>query len=272
MKKLQTFLGLALCGVLLNCSFTASAQPGKPGFATVVRVEGIAKYCQDGVHTNPLVPGKFLEKGAVIITGDDGVVDVVLAKAIDLPQAKWVPERISLAVDSPVRGMISYKPSAEQNVVRLMPNTILVIDKLTTPSEYGNDVTDTELNLEKGRIFASVKTIKDPTVMYLIKTPTGAAAVKGTQLSLELNPDGTIKRCAVYAGLGVLLAPNGLTPTFDIGPGQMWEPGDPSPVSIPAALMDFFQLAFSSVRTIYYEIVNYDYDHTKVLESTDYGF
>src|ERR1022692_4966773 len=177
MKKLQTFLGLALCGVLLNCSFTASAQPGKPGFATVVRVEGIAKYCQDGVHTNPLVPGKFLDKGAVIITGDDGIVDVVLARAIDLPQAKWVPERISLAVDSPVRGMITYKPSAEQNVLRLMENTTLVIDKLNDPSRYGDVVGDTELNLQKGRIYASVKRIQDPTVQYLIKTPTGVAAV-----------------------------------------------------------------------------------------------
>ena len=218
MKKLQTLLGLVLCGAFLNVCLTASAQPAKPGYATVVRVKGIASYCQDGVHTNPLVPGKFLEKGAIIITGDDGEVDVVLAKAIDLPQAKWVPERISLAVDSPVRGMITYKPSAEQNVVRLMPNTILVIDKLTTPSEYGNDVSDTELNLEKGRIFASVKRLKDPTVQYLIKTPTGVAAVRGTQLAVELNPDGSIKRFAVYEvqdpNGGVVLVPSPAIPAM----------------------------------------------------------
>lgn len=273
MKKLQTLLGLAVCGALFNIGLTASAVTYKDGFATVVRVKGLAWYCQDGVHTNPLVPGKFLEKGAVIITGVDGIVDVVLAKAIDLPQAKWVPERISLAVDSPVRGMITYKPSAEQNIVRLMENTTLVIDRLTDPSRYGDSIGDTELNLEKGSIYASVRKIQDPTVQYLIKTPTGVAGVKGTQLFIALNDaDGSIKQIAVYKGAGVLLAPNGATPPFSIDAGQMWEPGDPSPVPISTHLMNLFQLAFSAVRTIYFEVVNYNYDRTRVLESSDYGF
>ncbi len=41
---------------------------------------------------HPIVAGKFLPPGASIRTGDDGVVDVVLGKAMELPQAKWVPE------------------------------------------------------------------------------------------------------------------------------------------------------------------------------------
>ena len=276
MKKLQTLLGLAVCGTLLNIGATASADPAHDGFATVVRVQGLARYCQDGVHTNPLVPGKFLTKGAVIITGDNGVVDVVLARVVDLPQARWVPERISLAVDSPVRGLISYKPTAEQNAIRLMENTTLVIDKLTDPSRYSDVVSDTELDLKKGSIYASVKRILDPSVQYVIKTPTGIAGVRGTQLYVALNDDGTIKEFAVYKveapNGGVLLAPNGATPPFLISGGQMWEPGDANPVPIPPAHLSFFQFAFSSVRTVYIGEVNYNFDITTILESSDYGF
>ena len=277
MKKLQTLLGLALCGALLNLCPTASADTAKPGFATAVRVKGIANYSLDkGATWMPLVAGKFLSEGAWIRTGEDGVVDVVLARLIDLPQAKWSPERISLSVDSPVRGMISYKPTAEQNIVRLMENTTLAIDKLTDPSRYGDTVSDTELDLKKGSLYASVKRIKDPTVQYLIKTPTGVAGVRGTQLYVALNDaDGTIKQFAVYGvqdpNGGVLLAPNGATPPFVIGAGQMWEPGDASPVSIPAPLHASFQLSFSGVQTIYAAVVNYNYDTTRVLESSDYG-
>ncbi len=276
MKKLQTLLGLALSGVLLNAGLTASAQPAKPGYATVVRVKGFAQYSLDGgTHKYPLVPGKFLEPGATIYTGTNGIVDVVLAKAVDLPQAKWVPERISLAVDSPVRGMITYTPSREQNIVRLMEDTTLVIDKLNTTSSYADTVSDTELDLKKGSIYASVKKLS-AAAQYVVKTPTGIAGVRGTQFSLQLNEDGSIKMLAVYAvqdpNGGVVLVPNPAVPPIVIVGGQMWESGNPNPVTIPPALMNFFQLTFSAVRTIYFEWVNYDFDHTRILESSDYGY
>jgi FecR protein len=275
MKKLQTLLGIALCGVFLNLGLTASAATDPNGFATVVRVKGFAQYSQDnGANWHPLLPGKYLNQGAWIHTGDDGVVDVVLGKAIDLPQAKWVPERISLSVDSPVRGMITYKPSAEQNVVRLMENTTLAIDKLTTTSSYADTVSDTELDLKKGSIYASVKKLPGAS-QYLVKTPTGIAGVRGTQFSAALNGDGTIKSVEVYhtqPGGGLMLAPNGATPPFQINAGQKWEPGDAGPVPIPPSRNNYLQLTFSAVQTIYIEVVNYDYDHTKVYESSDFGY
>ena len=104
----------------------------------------------DGGTTKfPLEAGKYLEAGASIYTGADGVVDVVLGKSMDLPQANWTPKRISYAVDAPVRGMISYRPSAEQNALRVMGNSTLVIDKLTTTSSGADTVSDTELDLKK---------------------------------------------------------------------------------------------------------------------------
>jgi hypothetical protein len=277
MKKIQTLLGLAFCGVLLTAGFVASADTGKTGYATVIRVKGSATYSLVAGGTEyPLVPGKFLDPGTTIYTHDRGEVDVILGKAIDLPQAKWVPERISLAVDAPVRGMITYKPSAEQNVVRLMPNTTLTIDKLTTVSSFADTVSDTELDLKKGSIYASVKVLS-AAAQYLVKTPTGIAGVRGTQFYLALNDDGTIKIAAVYktndANGGLWLTPNGaVIPPFLISAGQMWEPGDANPVPITPQVISFYQLTFSAVRTIYIQEVSYDYDHTKVLESSDYGY
>lgn len=277
MKKLQTLLAIALGGALMNVGMTAFAQPAKPGYATVIRVEGEASYSlDDGAHKFPLVAGKFLEAGASIYTGFDGKVDVILGKAIDLPQARWVPDRVSLAADSPVRGLVSYRPSQEQNVVRLMPKTILVIDKLTTVSAGADTVSDTELDLKKGGIYASVKKLS-PAAQYLIKTPTGIAGVRGTQFSITLNDDGTIESVAVYRthnDEGLVLAvtsPSGATQTFLIQDNQIYEPGNPNPVPLTPQLRDILQQVFSALRTPYYQIVSYDYDRTQFQESTDFG-
>jgi hypothetical protein len=276
MKRFQTLLGVAMCGVLLNAGLTASAQPAKPGYATAVRVKGIASYSLGNDQWHPLVAGKFLPPGASIRTGQDAIVDVVLGKAIAMPQAKWGPERISEAVDAPVRGLITYTPAAEQNVIRVMGNSILVIDKLTTTDTGADTVSDTELNLKQGSIYASVKKLS-PAAQYLVKTPTGIAGVRGTQFSITLNPDGTINNIAVYKTQnddGLVLAltlPSGLTQNFLIGDNQIWEQGAANPVTLPPALRNELQLIFSALRTIYIEIVSFDYDRTQFFESSDFG-
>jgi hypothetical protein len=277
MKKLQTLLAIAMGGVLLT-GISASAQPAKPGYATVVRVRGTASYSLDGgAHKYPLVAGKYLNPGATIYTSADGVVDVILGKAIDMPQASWTPERISLSVDSPVRGMTSYKPSAEQNAIRVMYNSQLVIDKLTTTSSGADTVSDTELDLKAGTIYASVKKL-NPAAQYLVKTPTGIAGVRGTQFSISLNPDGSIASVAVYKtlnddGLVLAITPAGGTPqTYIIKDGEVWQQGNPNPIPMTRQLRMELSLIFDALRTIYIEIVNFDYDITQHRESTDHGF
>lgn len=277
MKKLQTLLAIAMSGVLLNAGLSASAQPAKPGYATVVRVRGEASYSLDnGAHKFPLVPGKYLEAGSTIYTSEDGVVDVILGKAIQMPQATWAPKRVSLAADSPVRGLVSYTPSVEQNMVRVMPMSALTIDKLTTVSSGADTVSDTELDLKKGGIFASVKKLS-PAAQYLVKTPNGIAGVRGTEFSITLNPDGTIKDIKVYKTLGdeglvlAITSAVGTTQTFLIKDGEMWEPGNPNPVPIPPEIRQFLQEIFDALRTPYYQLVSFDYDRTQFQESSDFG-
>lgn len=183
----------AVCGVLLTLAGTTFAQDSfKPGGATVVRIQGEARYSIDGGQTwSPLVVGKVVAAGAVLQTGYNSYMDVILGKAVTVPQSIMWPDRIAPAADYPVRGLISYKPQVEQNMIRLTANTTLAIDKLTVSDTGMDTVSDTELNLQKGYIFAKVTKLSGAS-QYLIKIPNGIAGVRGTYFGL--GADG---RCDV---------------------------------------------------------------------------
>ena len=106
--------------------------------------------------------GKYLPPGTSIRTGENGYADAVLGIAVDMPQAKWAPERISLAPDAPVRGMITYKPTAEQNVVRLMPDTLLKIDKLTTTDTGADTKLDWQVTSMRACMHQMMWSARDP--------------------------------------------------------------------------------------------------------------
>lgn len=248
MKKLQILVAAAVCGLAVS----VSAQTGSPAYATVVRVMGAASYSLGaGEASHPLVAGKILPAGAIISTTDNGVVDVVLAKTVQMPQASWQPEHISFAADSPVRGMTGYKASVDQNVVRLTPNTTLGIDKLTTTDTGADVVSDTELNLKKGKIFCSVKKLTGAS-QYLIKLPNGIAGVRGTLFSISV--DGTV---AVFESTngGVVLSlvsPDGSTHTYLVAPGQLLDPATGQPAALSPDVISQLEQIFTAIRTTYY--------------------
>src|SRR5476649_2493809 len=119
MKHTRVMIFAAICGAVLALTSVASAQTIKQGYATIVRVEGEARYSLGDGNWHPLVAGKVLSAGAIIQSGHDSKVDILLGKVIEMPQATAWPNRISLAPDNPVRGMVDYKPSVEQNMVRM---------------------------------------------------------------------------------------------------------------------------------------------------------
>jgi hypothetical protein len=267
MKKLQILLAAAMCGVIFN----AAAQSGVSGYATVVRVVGSAYYSLGaGEAEHPLVAGKALPAGATIRTEDNGIVDVVLGKDLQTPQAFSTPDRISLAADSPVRGMVGYKPSAEQNVVRLTPNTTLAIDKLTVTDTGADTVSDTELDLKKGKIFASVKKLSGAS-QYLIKLPNGIAGVRGTLFSI--SADGTVAVFESKAG-GVVLSlvlPDGSTKTFLVAPGQFIDPATGKPAALSPEAFSALSKIFTAVKTLYLETVSFSFDRTSIYCSPTHG-
>jgi len=256
-----------MCGTMLALGVGACAQTLGPGFATIVRIQGEARYSLGDTNWHPLVVGKILGVGTIIQTSHDGSVDIVLGKAIELPQATPVPDRIAPAPDANVRGMIDFKPSVEQNMVRLTGDTVLAIDQLVVSDTGLDTVSDTELDLKHGRIFASVKKLSAASE-YFIKIPNGVAGVRGTLF--EIDASGW---CAVLKD-SVLLAladSNGATSTYLINEGYQFEPltGQVSP--LPSDVRSALQQVSTALDTTYVEIISFTYDATSSFISPTTG-
>jgi len=71
--------------------------------------------------------------------------------------------------------MVTYKPAAEQNAVRLTQNTTLAFDKLNLTAAGTDVVSDTELDLKAGKIYASVKKF-NALSQYTVKIPKASPA------------------------------------------------------------------------------------------------
>ncbi len=254
MKNFQALLAALMGGLIFSVAVSASAQATDNGFVTVVRVDGIASYSLGDDKWQPLVAGKILPVGSSIRTDYNGVVDVVLGKDINLPhsaaQGKWNPSNPAPHPGSKVMGMSSYQPAAEQNVVRLTPDTTLSVDKLTVIDTGADTVSDTELDLKKGKIFASVKKLNGAS-QYLIKLPSGIAGVRGTQFSISV--DGTT---AVFesTGGGVVLSlvlPDGTAKTFIVSPDNWFNPATGQIAPLNSDAVSFLKSLFHALQTTY---------------------
>jgi FecR protein len=239
MKKTQFLFAAAVCGLVVSFASVASADDSiKQGVATVVRVKGEASYTLGGSDTwHPLVPGKILQAGSIISTKPDAVVDVVLGKQVAMPQTASIPDRVSPAADAPVRGMISCQPAVEQNLVRLSGGTTLKIDTLTTSDTGVDTVSDTELDLQAGRIFASVKKLSDDS-KYLVKIPNGIAGVRGTKFTLDSNGSAACIEHSVWLAFG---GSGGTPTTVEVAQGTQYDPASGKTAPIPSEIASQLQ-------------------------------
>ena len=263
MKNYKSILAALVCSAVASVAITASAQDTKQGFVTIVRTEGIVTYSLGvGQPERPLVAGEVLAPGSIIFTKDNAMADIVLGKFVSFPQAAWAPNRISMAPDAPVRGYITYRPSADQNAVRITQNSTLAIDKLRVADTGADTVSDTELDLKQGKIFASVRKLSGAS-QYIVKLPSGVAGVRGTLFSIGV--DGSVA-CYESTGGGVILAltlQTGATKTFLVEPGQFFNPGNGSPTPLSPEILSLLSNVFKALRTSYYAAVNFDFDHTQ---------
>ncbi len=276
MKKLTQLFATALFALAIGVGSVSYAQEDHPGYATVVRVQGIASYTLGDGLWHPLVAGKTLLAGSTIRTGENGVVDIILGKQIDFPQAQGAPERISQAPDAAVRGFIGDQPSAQQNAIRLTPGTVLAINKLTVNDTGVDTVSDTELYLQKGKIFVTVKKLS-PASQYLVKIPNGIAGIRGTEYSLGAD-DTAACYSSESGGLTVVLDINGSTYTFNIAPGEMlgldnFNPGQPGSgkTAIPGRLEFLLSAIFAQLNTTFHVTVNFDCNNNTLYISATTG-
>jgi hypothetical protein len=272
MKHIQTFVSAAICGFVLTLAGIVCAQDNQPGVATVVSIVGEARYSLgDGVW-HPLMAGKILTAGAVIQTGHDSTVDIVLGKkipklvlgkAILMSQANTLPGGVSLAADANVRGYVSYRPLAVQNAVRMTGDTVLAIDKLYVSDTGVDTVSDTELDLRQGGIYCSVNKLSG-TSQYLIKIPNGIAGVRGTLFHL-----GDTGECIAYKNSVVLSIINAMgTPeTVVVSEGTRFNPKTGKVSSLPPGLGTELNQIFAALRTLYFpdagQDIHFIFDRTE---------
>ena len=267
MKYARILSMTAMAGVLFTLVATAQAQQTKQGVATVVRIKGEARYSLGDGNWHPLVVGKILSAGAILQTAHDAWVDMVLGKTIEMPQAAPVPDRIGLAPDALERGMVDYKPAAEQNMVRMTSDCTLAIDKLTVSDTGLEAVSDTELNLTHGRIYCTVKKLTASS-KYLVKIPNGIAGVRGTVFGI--GADGWCA-CWVNSLLLSFLDANGNPSVIVISAGNMFNPQTGQSTPLPPDLVSLFTQIYDALRTTYVEVVSFEFDGTRCYISPTRG-
>jgi hypothetical protein len=221
MKNIRLALrSLIVCGLALTLASVAQAQT--QGAAKVVQIKGSARYAIGGGSWEPLKQGMTVKPGTVIQTGveNGSFVDLVLTESENAP----VPAAFIGGIKHGGAGSGSgggYKPTAEQNVIRLYANTLLGVDKLSSVQTGAELVTDTQLDLKAGKIFGSVKKMSAAS-KYEVKLPNGVAGIRGT--TFEISSSGIL---TVLDGQVVLAVTgkDGNVTTKVISAGQSYDPG-----------------------------------------------
>jgi hypothetical protein len=164
------------------------------GAAKVVRAKGPARYTTGNNVWQPVRVGDVLRAGTVIQTSTEegSYVDLVLGDGnAALPQAVTYRPGVPNSVAS---STMSFRPSSEQNVVRVWANSAMGIDKLTAMQTGADTVSETQLDLKQGRITGNVKKMSAAS-KYEVKLPNGVAGVRGTLFDIQAI--GIVK---VYVG------------------------------------------------------------------------
>ncbi len=176
MKRSLSFLSALIVALVATSAVAADKQ--NDIVAKVYRLTGSARYNTGDGNWKDLHRGDVLRPGTIVQTADKSRVDLVLGES-DNP------------IPRPVMGeALTFHPDAQQNVVRIWENTTLGIDKLNVMKSGGGDVSETELDLQKGHIFGTVKRMS-PASSYRVKIPNGVAAIRGTVY--DLTAEGLLR-------------------------------------------------------------------------------
>jgi hypothetical protein len=170
---------LIVCGVALAAITTLAADNVVQVKARVARVKGEARYKVGSGAWQTLKRGDELGAGTIIETAVNSRVDITLGGGGTPPSARPV-----------VGEVLTYVPTAEQNEVRIWENSRLALDKLTRTETGAEPVTETQLDLQAGHIFGSVKKMSAAS-KYEVKIPNGVAGIRGTVY--DISVEGVIK-------------------------------------------------------------------------------
>ena len=258
MKIFQALVSTLVGGFVLTLAVGAHAQ-STAQYVTVARIQGEARYSPDnGTTYHPLVVGKILGPGNVIQSAADSTVDLVLGDKV-VTHIAPVPDKVGLAADAPVRGLVSYKAEAAQNVIRMKGDTVLAIDILSASNTGADKVSDTELDLRQGTILGSVKKLSAES-KYLIKTPNGMAAIRGTTFMLSANGAITVTDGSAWISF------NG-QPAQLVNAGQQFDPTTGQITTLTPQALSIVEATAVVTITLEEGVVSFANDKTTVYVS-----
>ncbi|HUA67259.1 MAG TPA: FecR domain-containing protein [Candidatus Saccharimonadales bacterium] len=272
MKKIQM---LAIVGLTFAFSAVAFSQSyTKPAAITVVSIKGEARYSVDGKTWHPLVVGKILRAGAVLETATGSTADLVLSGTpVPVPENTAASQdlpMVTIAPDPNVRGYMSYKPLAQQNVIRMTSGTMLAVDQLTVIDTGADTVGNTEVDLRSGKIFFSVKKISASS-QYIIKLPNGVAGIRGsTGYASADGSFGMLTGQAVDSTIGK----DGQPHVFVIDGGSAFDPGSGQVVPLSSQIVQLLTAFNNAAQTLYHQLNNLlgGYDLTCIFISPTEGY
>jgi len=184
MKQNRNLLNSLLGSAIALALVSSAVAQGMDSAAKVIRVKGPARYTTGNNVWQPVRPGDILRAGTVIQTSTEegSYVDLVLGDGkATVPQPVTYKPHIP---DSMAESSISFRPSSEQNVVRIWANSAMGIDKLTMMQTGAETVSETQLDLKQGRITGNVKKMSAAS-KYEVKLPNGVAGVRGTLFDIQ---------------------------------------------------------------------------------------
>jgi len=163
---------------------SAAAQGAIEGAAKVIRLAGSARYTTANFVWHPIKVGTVLKPGTVIQTSaDEGSrVDLVLGDG-NVPVPRPMTYRPAIP-NSMAPSSIVFRSTSEQNVIRIWGDSVLGIDKLTSLQTGADVVTETQLDLKRGRLTGNVKKLSAAS-KYEVKLPNGVAGVRGTLFDIQ---------------------------------------------------------------------------------------
>ena len=206
---------------MVACTVTAmliTSVSAKERTGTVVRLKGAARVSTGNNVWLPLKVGDKLKSGALVQTAASSRVDVVLGE-IDLSQRRTVTGAATSGPAAP--GAATYfQPKAEQDLVSIQADTLLAFDKMSVTDTGADEVTETQLDLQSGKIFGTVRKLSASS-RYEIKLPNGVAGVRGTIYTI--SAEGVVQVLGGGSMVISWVAPDGTPMTQTVNGGYQFD-------------------------------------------------
>ena len=230
MKTMKQSLTWLMAVAMSLSLITTSSAENAARTGKVVRIKGDARFSTGKKVWEPLKVGAILSSGSVIQTAKDSFVDIVINEdasagsfSLQAPKSSSAPSSAGAGAGSPAT------PTPDQDVVRVLEDSYLVVDSLSAKSTGGGNVTETLLDLKKGSIFGSVKK-QAAASRFEVKIPNGVAGIRGT--IFMISAAGNVS-CLTGSVVAAFTGSSGNVATQVVGTGSQLDcnTGEMSPIS-----------------------------------------